>query len=150
MRLQFSIRARLIATLMVLGILLIVTGALGQIGMKASNDALEQAYSNELVAATAIGKSNLNLMIVRTTLDRALLHPEAPDIPAIIDKAMNYLSVSDAAWRQYSELPHGNDEAVLSEAVAQARDNFLHNAIEPMTAMMKKGDHDGADIFSRP
>jgi methyl-accepting chemotaxis protein-1 (serine sensor receptor) len=145
MRLQFSIRARLIITLMVLGILLIVTGALGQIGMQASNDALEQAYSNELVAATALGKSNLNLMIVRTTLDRVLLHPEAPGIPALIDKAMNYLAVSDAAWRQYSELPRGNDEAVLSDAVAQARENFLHQAIEPMTEMMKKSDHDGAD-----
>src|ERR1700710_885406 len=121
MRVQLTIKIRLLATLALLGALLVVTGVLGIAGMRGSNGAVKQAYTNDVAAATALGTSNLNLTVVRTTLDRVLLHPEAPDTPALIDKALNYLSVSNSAWATYRALPASDAEAVLSKAVADAR-----------------------------
>ena len=142
---RLSITARLFATLGLVAILTVTTGLLGQFGMRASNDALNDAYSRQLASSIAIGKANLNLTIVRTTLDRVLLHPDAPDTPALIDKALNYLAISERAWRDYEAVPRGEQEQVLADAVSNARRAFLQQAIQPMVDAMKKGDHDTAD-----
>jgi methyl-accepting chemotaxis protein-1 (serine sensor receptor) len=148
MRLKLTIKVRLLATLALLGGLLVATGTLGIVGMRASNGAVKQAYMNDVAAATALGTSNLNLTVVRTTLDRVLLHPEAPDTPALIDKALNYLAVSNSAWATYQALPSSNAEAELSKSVADARAALLHDAIKPMIDAMRKGDHAAADKFA--
>ena len=142
---KLTIKFRLLVALTLLGFLLTVTGALGIAGMRAANRAVAQAYTNDVAAATALGKSNLNLTVVRTTLDRVLLHPEAPDTAALITKARNYLAVSDEAWKQYRALPVSEEEAALSKAVADAREAMLHGALEPMMDAMSHGDHDTAD-----
>ncbi|WP_109479963.1 methyl-accepting chemotaxis protein [Paraburkholderia sp. C35] len=142
---KLTIKSRLLATLALLGLLLAISGALGITGMHGSNNAVAQAYKSDVAAATALGKSNLNLPVVRTTLDRVLLHPEAPDTGALIDKALTYLSVSDAAWKEYRSIPASDAEAALSQAVADARSAMLHGALEPMVDAMRHGDHTRAD-----
>ncbi|WP_322105544.1 methyl-accepting chemotaxis protein [Paraburkholderia sp. J41] len=142
---KLTIKFRLLATLALLGLLLTVTGVLGIAGMHASNGAVAQAYGSDVAAATALGKSNLNLTVVRTTLDRVLLHPEAPGTASLIDKALSYLAVSDAAWKDYRALPASDAEAALSKDVADARAAMLHGALEPMIDAMRHGDHDRAD-----
>ncbi|HTH62092.1 MAG TPA: methyl-accepting chemotaxis protein [Paraburkholderia sp.] len=142
---KLTIKFRLLATLTLLGFLLTLTGVLGIVGMHGSNDAVAQAYMSDVAAATALGKSNLNLTVVRTTLDRVLLHPDAPDRDALIQKALDYHRVSDEAWQAYSSLPTSAEEAALSKAVADARDAMLRGALEPMIAAMRQGDHDRAD-----
>src|ERR1700686_4880456 len=145
MRFKLTIKLRLLATLALLGVLLVSTGILGIAGMRASNGAVKQAYLNDVAAATALGRSNLNLTVVRTTLDRVLLHPEAPDTAALVDKALSYLAVSNTAWTAYQALPASDAEAVLSKAVSDARAALLHDAIEPMMEAIRKGDHATAD-----
>ncbi len=148
MRIALTIKFRLLATLALLGALLVVTSALGIGGMRASNGALKQAYLNDVAAATALGRSNLNLTVVRTTLDRVLMHPDSPDTPALITKALSYLDVSNAAWAAYQALPSSDEEGALSRGVADARNALLHGAIEPMIDAMRHGDHDAADAIA--
>jgi methyl-accepting chemotaxis protein len=145
MRPNMTIKFRLLATLMLLGALLAVTGLFGIAGMRVANGTVKQAYMNDVAAATALGRSNLNLTVVRTTLDRVLLHPESPDTPALLEKALNYLAVSNSAWAAYQALPASDEEAALSKAVADARSALLNNAIQPMVDAMRKGDHASAD-----
>src|SRR5258705_283492 len=83
MKLRLSIKLRLLATLVLLGVLLVITGVVGLVGIQTSNEAVKQAYSNDVAAAISLGNSILNLTITRTMLDRALLHPEAPDAAAL-------------------------------------------------------------------
>jgi methyl-accepting chemotaxis protein len=142
---RLPISARLWFTVTMLGILILATGALGAYGTNRSNDDLEYAYSNQLAAAIAIGKANVNLTIVRTTLDRVMLHPDAPDTASLIDKALNYLSVSNGAWHEYMALSHGANEQALADAVDAARAALADKAIMPMVAALKKGDHETAD-----
>jgi methyl-accepting chemotaxis protein I, serine sensor receptor len=142
---KLTIKVRLLATLTLLGLLLMVSGVLGIVGMRGSNRAVAQAYTSDVAAATALGRSNLNLTVVRTTLDRVLMHPDAPDTAMLINKALNYLAVSDAAWKEYQSLPASEAEAGLSKAVADARAAMLQGALEPMVDAMRRGDHERAD-----
>jgi methyl-accepting chemotaxis protein I, serine sensor receptor len=145
MRLNMTIKLRLLVTLIVLGTLLVITGIVGIVGMRASNDEVKQAYANDVAAATALGRSNLTLTVGRTTLDRALFHPNSPDVPALIDKALKYLSISDAAWATYLALPASDQEKALSKTVADARSALLAQAIQPMVDALRKGDAATAD-----
>ncbi|MGN4224921.1 Tar ligand binding domain-containing protein, partial [Burkholderia gladioli] len=102
---RFSIRTRLYSTLALAALILCVTGVVGLAGMQNSNEALKDAYASQLAAQTALASANLNLTIVRTTLDRAILHPDRPDLQSVLNKAESYLAISDRAWRDYTALP---------------------------------------------
>ncbi|TDV16419.1 methyl-accepting chemotaxis protein [Paraburkholderia caballeronis] len=145
---RLSISVRLWATIALLGLLIFATGLLGQFGMQRSNAALGYAYSNQLAAALNIGKANLNLTIVRTTLDRVLLHPDSPDVPNLIKKALDYRDVSENAWRAYAALPHSDDERALADSVSAARAAMLTQGIQPMVDALKQGDHQTADTIA--
>ncbi|MEK7925191.1 Tar ligand binding domain-containing protein, partial [Burkholderia contaminans] len=66
---RFSIRTRIFSTLGLVAVLLVVSGLIGLAGMQSSNRALDEAYTQQLAAKTALSAASLNLTIVRTTLD---------------------------------------------------------------------------------
>ncbi|AJK49114.1 methyl-accepting chemotaxis protein [Burkholderia plantarii] len=142
---RFSIRTRLYSTLALAAALLCVTGLIGLFGMQGSNDALKDAYTSRLAAKMALASANLNLTIVRTTLDRAILHPDRPDLQSVVDKAESYLSISDKAWKDYIALPRQDGEQPFVDAVAGARGAFISQAIQPMIDALRGSHADEAD-----
>jgi len=142
-RLSISVRLRIAVG--VLALLIVAAGVSGLAGMSRTNTALGYAYSNQLVAAINIGKANLNLTIARTTLDRILLHPDAPDAQPLLEKAQNYLATSNKAWEVYRSLPHDPEEQALADGVQAALTGMLEQGIQPLMAAIKQGDRQGQD-----
>lgn len=66
---RFSIRTRIFSTLGLVAALLTITGVIGFFSMQNSNAALDDAYTRQLAAKTALASASLNLAITRTTLD---------------------------------------------------------------------------------
>jgi methyl-accepting chemotaxis protein len=145
MRANLSIAARLWATVAVLGVLLVLTGLLGQYGMKRSNEELDHAYSNQLAASIASGRANLDLTVARLALDRALLHPESPDVPDLIGRTRRHITDSDRAWHDYSLIAHEPDEQVLADRVAAARTALKQKGILPLIDALTRGDQAAID-----
>ncbi|MBU9441556.1 Tar ligand binding domain-containing protein [Burkholderia multivorans] len=142
---RFSIRTRIFCTLGLVAGLLVVSGLIGLAGMQSSNRALDEAYTRELAAKTALAAATLNLTIVRTTLDRAVLHPEAPDVPELVAKAENYLAKANAAWGTYAAMPHDADEAPLASRLDAARQALIGQALKPLADAIREGRRDDAD-----
>ncbi|MBR8252346.1 methyl-accepting chemotaxis protein [Burkholderia ambifaria] len=142
---RFSIRTRIFSTLGLVAVLLVVSGLIGLTGMQSSNRALDEAYTRQLAAKTALSAASLNLTIVRTTLDRALLHPEAPDVPDLVKKADSYLAKADAAWRTYAGMPHDGDEGPLATRLDAARQALIGQALKPLMDAIREGRRDDAD-----
>jgi methyl-accepting chemotaxis protein I, serine sensor receptor len=142
-RLSISVRLRIAVG--VLALLIVAAGVSGLAGMARTNAALGYAYSNQLAAALGIGKTNLNLTIARTTLDRILLHPDSPDAPQLLDKAQTYLDTSSKAWEGYRALPHDAEEQTLADAVQAALTGMLEQGIQPLMAAIKQGDRQAQD-----
>ncbi|MBU9561970.1 Tar ligand binding domain-containing protein [Burkholderia multivorans] len=142
---RFSIRTRIFSTLGLVAGLLVVSGLIGLAGMQSSNRALDEAYTRELAAKTALAAATLNLAIVRTTLDRAVLHPEAPDVPELVAKAENYLAKANAAWGTYAAMPHDADEAPLASRLDAARQALIGQALKPLVDAIREGRRDDAD-----
>ncbi|PRG18970.1 methyl-accepting chemotaxis protein [Burkholderia multivorans] len=142
---RFSIRTRIFSTLGLVAGLLVVSGLIGLAGMQSSNRALDEAYTRELAAKTALAAATLNLTIVRTTLDRAVLHPEAPDVPELVAKAENYLAKANAAWGTYAAMPHDAEEAPLASRLDAARQALIGQALKPLADAIREGRRDDAD-----
>ncbi|MBE3032017.1 MAG: Tar ligand binding domain-containing protein, partial [Actinobacteria bacterium] len=137
---RLSIRFRLNAALTLLALLLAITGTIGVIGMRASDANINEIYTNQLASTSLVGKAQLNAAIVRTTLDRAVFHPDAADVPAILDKANGYRTKSDDAWKQYKTLPMNADESRLAADMETKRNAFFRDGIEPLMTALRARD----------
>ena len=145
---RFSIKVRISTTVACLAAMLLLAGALGQWGTHAGKTALRETYSVQLASAIAIGESKYSLAIARVTMDRALLHPDSPDTPAVLSKVRGYLNTSKQALNQYLALPHQDDERQLADAVSANFDKLLAEGIEPTLLALQQGDAKTADTLA--
>jgi methyl-accepting chemotaxis protein-1 (serine sensor receptor) len=143
--LRLSISARLWVTVAVLGLLIFITGLIGRFGMNRSGDALDYAYSHQLAASIATGRANLMLTIARVSLDRALMHPESPEVPRLLEKSLGHLQQSERAWSNYAAEQHEREEQGLADRVSAARTALLQQGILPAIDALKRGDRQTAD-----
>jgi len=82
---RLSIKLRIWVTVGCLVVLLLLLGLVGQFSTGSGQTALRETYSVQLASAVAMGDSKYNLAIARVTMDRAILHPESPDLPTLIE-----------------------------------------------------------------
>ncbi|MGF6767636.1 methyl-accepting chemotaxis protein-1 (serine sensor receptor) [Paraburkholderia sp. GAS199] len=142
---NFSIKTRVSLAFGVLVVLLLVVAGFGQYGTKAGKDALHDTYAVQLSSAVAIGDTKYNLAIARVSMDRALLHPQSPDVAALIPKARDYVETARKAYARYLALPKTGDEQRLAEAMTRAFDALVTGGIEPTLQALQAGDATTAD-----
>ncbi|CAG9184689.1 methyl-accepting chemotaxis protein [Cupriavidus pampae] len=142
---KLSIRLRLNAALLLLAVLLVAVGIIGAVGMQSADRDIKEIYGKEMAAMASVARAQLNLTVVRTTLDRAMLHPEAPDVMETVDKAQAYRAKSDEAWKAYLALPKSPEEKALAEKVEGIRAAYFKDALDPLFAALRARDGAGAD-----
>ncbi|EGD02030.1 methyl-accepting chemotaxis sensory transducer, partial [Burkholderia sp. TJI49] len=76
---------------------------------------------------------------------RALLHPDAPEVPDLVAKAENYLAKANTAWAIYAAMPHDGDEGPLASRLDAARQALIGQALKPLIDAIRAGRHDDAD-----
>jgi methyl-accepting chemotaxis protein-1 (serine sensor receptor) len=134
---NLSIKARLVATMTLMGIMLLVGGAMSIASLQSTNSVLKDVYSNQLAGAVAINTSQIRLLQARTTLDRALLRMDAPEVDALAKRAEGFNDQSEKEWRKYLLLPAGSDEKKLSDEVSARRAQYLKDGAEAMIAALR-------------
>ena len=142
---RLSIKLRIWVTVGCLVVLLLLLGLVGQFSTGSGQTALRETYSVQLASAVAMGDSKYNLAIARVTMDRAILHPESPDLPTLIGKTHGYLNTSKQALARYLAQPHDADEQRLADVVSSNFDKLLNEAIEPALQALQHGDAKSAD-----
>ena len=137
---RLTIRTRLIATMAVLGLLIAVTGAVGIYGVRSVNAALEETYSNQLASSLATAEAKTLLMRARLAQDRAVFHPDAPEVPALLQRAEDFVVKSDKVWQQYLALGQDAEEKALSDKVAAARQDMIDKGLRALAQALRDGD----------
>ncbi|MCD9228906.1 methyl-accepting chemotaxis protein [Ralstonia pseudosolanacearum] len=119
---RLTIRTRLVLTVSILFLLALLIGVAGLLGLRDANGAHEETYRNQFPSALALGESDLSLTRARTALDKAMLYPEDKDAMQLLDRTEELITRSDAAWKKYLALPHGDEETRLSKEVGTKRE----------------------------
>ncbi|NYI01933.1 methyl-accepting chemotaxis protein [Cupriavidus plantarum] len=142
---RFSIRLRLNAALVLLAVLLASVGVIGAVGMQSADRDIKEIYGKEMAAMAYVARAQLNLTVVRTTLDRVMLHPDAADAMATVDKAQAYRAKSDEAWKAYLALPMSPAEEALAEKVDGIRAAYFREGLDPLFTALRARDTTTAD-----
>ena len=143
-----TIRARLIATMALLGLLLVAIGLMGIIGMRTINAALTDVYSNELASTAALASSKSALDRARLAYDHAVLHPQAADVEQTLDHAAGFLAESQKNWQNYLALPQSPEERQLSNELQAKRDTVINDGLKPLVKALRDKDAEQIDTLA--
>ena len=141
---NLTIKTRLAVTMCVLGSLLILTGLLGIAGMRSANQAHRDTYENAMASTHALGVSDTYLVRARAIVDRAVLKPDSPDVPATVDRAEQMVAKSTSAWQAYTSLPQSAEEKALSDVMASKRADYFDKGWKPLIDALKSKNVDTA------
>ena len=142
---NLTIRLRLIGTMAFMAVMLVIGGLMGVYGVRSSNAVIKEIFTNQLPSVEALGQSRVLILRARTSLDRAIAHPEFPDTAETIKKSEEYLSQSDVYWKKYLALPQDAEEKKISDEVSALRDKYVKDGHTPMLNAIKAGNKEEAD-----
>ncbi|MFZ6749733.1 methyl-accepting chemotaxis protein [Undibacterium sp. Ren11W] len=132
-----TIKLRLIGTMLFMGIMLTIGGAMGIYGVSNSNAVINEIFTNQLPGVENLGDSRILQLRARTAIDRVIAHPEDPGAADTIKRVEGFLAKSEEHWKKYLALPQDAEEKKLSDAVASVKDKYLKEAFLPMLAAVK-------------
>jgi methyl-accepting chemotaxis protein-1 (serine sensor receptor) len=139
---KLSIKFRLIATMSLMGVMLLVGGIMSITSLQNTNSVLKDVYSNQLASAVAISTSNVRMLQARTTLDRAMLRIDSPEVEALAKRAEDFNAQSEKEWAKYLALPAEGDEKKLADVVAAKRAVYLRDGAQAMIAALRARQRD--------
>ena len=137
---NLTLRFRLVATMALLGLIIVVTGLLGIYGIRSSGAALERTYSVQMQSIIQLGEAKNFLSRARFNLDRAVLHPDSPDIEKTISRMESFIKDADTAWAAYLALPRGAEEDALAKAVGAGRSAYVEKGMRALTQAVRAQD----------
>ncbi len=143
---RLTIRTRLVLTVSILFLLALLIGVAGLLGLRDANRAHEETYRNQFPSALALGESDLSLTRARTALDKAMLYPNDKDAMQLLDRTEELITRSDAAWKKYLALPHGDEETRLSKEVGTKRE-AASGSLRDIIKALRAGDRTAADAI---
>ena len=145
---KLTLRFRLIATLAVLGLLIAAIGVLGIYGMRSNHAALEQVYSNQLASSIAINNSKNFLNRARFGLDRAVFHPDAPDVAKTIARAKGFIDDANKSWQTYLAMPRDGEEAILAKTLETERTRYINDGMLALATAIEQGNVERIEALS--
>ena len=142
---NLTIKLRLIITMAIMAVMLTVGGAMGFYGVRDSNSAISELFTNQLPSVEAIGASRIALLRAITFLDRAIAHPADENAVENLKNINNLILKSDENWKKYVALPAEEEERKMTAGVQESREKFFKEAIQPMLAAITAGNTEEAD-----
>jgi len=143
-----SIKARLALVLFVLAVFLAGVGALGLVGNMRSNAALKETYANNLASTRALGQAEAKLGQARTSLDRAILEPDASKSAEALGRVTANTQSSEKAWKEYLDLPFSTPEEERVAGEAKKQRDLVRDGIGAAVEALKRGDKDAARVLA--
>ncbi len=140
-----TIRFRLIATMAVMGIMLVVGGLMGIWGVKNSNAIISELFANQMPSMQHLADSRVTYLRARVLLDRAIAHPELPNHAETLKRIDGYLVDANDDWNKYLKLPMTEEEKIVVAEAKELLDKFLKEGFLPTLAAVKAGNLEEAD-----
>nr|WP_315466789.1 methyl-accepting chemotaxis protein [uncultured Undibacterium sp.] len=140
-----TIKFRLIATMTVMGIMLIVGGLMGIWGVKNSNAIISELFAVQMPSMQSLSDSRVTYLRARVLLDRAIAHPDMANNAETLKRIDGYLVDASEDWNKFLKLPMSEGEKSLVAEAKELLDKFLKEGFLPALAATKAGNIEEAD-----
>ncbi len=146
---RLSIKGKLMAIVAVMLSLAIFAGAMGIYGMTVANGSLRESHEKQLASVVLVNRAATAVGSVRLNLDRALLHPDADDVPRLMKRTEQLLAESDAAWEAYRKLPLFPGEEELAKEVSESREKLMRATLLPLIKALGNHDREATEVMEK-
>jgi len=143
-----TIRTRLIATMALLGLLIVAIGLMGIIGMRTINASLKDVYTNQLASTEALANAKNSLDRARFTYDRTVFHPEAADVDKTLQRAAGFIVESQKYWKSYQALPQSPEEHALAVDLDNKRNSYIGDGLQALGNAVRDKNAEQIDALS--
>jgi len=137
---KLTIRTRLIASMLLLGALIVVIGGVGVYGMRTANASLQNVYTNQMTSAIKLTDTMNSLNRARFNVDKGVFHPEAPDLEQTLTRSEEFIKEADKSWQDYLALPQDSEEKVLADALKPKRADYIDNGLRALASALRAKD----------
>ena len=144
---RITIRLRLIASMSLLGLMIVAIGGVSLFGINTVNVALKDVYSNQMASAIILANAKNFLNRSRFVIDRGVFHPEAADLDKTLGRADGFILDSDKAWAAYLALPLGDGEKELAAKLDGERKLYI-GELRALMAALRAQDADKIEELS--
>ena len=128
---NLTIKMRLIATLGIIGALLIAVGAMGIVGMNNANSSLEAMYSRDTVPTEQVAEVQRRLLLNRLLIAVSLVTPTPEEIRKNTAEVEANIAEISKVWDAYMAGPMNEDRKKLAETFAEHRKKFVQQGLRP-------------------
>jgi methyl-accepting chemotaxis protein-1 (serine sensor receptor) len=136
---------RLIASMVFLGVLIVVIGIVGVYGMRSANASLQDVYSNQMSSALKLTDTKNFLNRARFVIDRGVFHPDAPDLEKTLGRAEGFMKQADEAWQDYLKLPTDPAEKALSDDLVPKRAAYIDGGMRALMKVIRENNVEKID-----
>ncbi|TWI66492.1 methyl-accepting chemotaxis sensory transducer with TarH sensor [Pseudoduganella lurida] len=141
---RLTIRTRLVATMAILGAIILAVGLMGIWGIRTVNATLEDTYTNQMASTVAIAQTKIFIARARFAQDRAVFHPDSDEVPALIKRADGFVAKSSENLQRYLALPQEAEEKALADDMVAKHKLLVEQGLNGMSKALL--DHDAAAI----
>jgi len=142
---RLSIRARLIAVLCFMSVLLTAVGVVGLRGMSESNAGLESVYRNRVLPLIQLTRINELLLLNRIALGMPIMRPDdnpertTEQLRIKADEVEKNTAEVKKLWDAYSAQRLSPEEQQLAEQYSAAFSTFLEQGLGTALQLMREG-----------
>jgi len=142
---SLKIRTKLTIFIVFLSLVLVVTGALGLIGITLSKNALTSVYNDHLLGSNLLNEIRNRQMQIRIELLAARQETDSFAVVDAMDRVRGHIFQIDNLMKEFSTRPLSVEEKRLYDEFVAARLNFGKTGVLPMMDLLQNQDFAGAD-----
>ncbi|WP_321960884.1 methyl-accepting chemotaxis protein [Paraburkholderia sp. J7] len=145
---SLTIKARLIAVMTALSVLLLAGGLMGLWSLSRVNDSLHEVYEARLVSIQRIDLMNTALNRLRFTIASSALDTKQESIDAKLQSFKSDMQIGDQAWVDYTKNLTPEEKAE-TDAFVPVFGKFVAGVVQPAMRAMSAHDISAIDGISR-
>ncbi len=134
---NLTIKARLIAILAFMSVLLVAIGGMGLVGMSKANEGLRTVYEDRTVALEQLTQIDRLILRNRIAIAIALVTPSPEFMRRNADEVDKNIETIGGIWKQYMATYLTPEERKIAEKFALDRGRFVNEGLKPAIAALR-------------
>ncbi|MEQ1620366.1 MAG: methyl-accepting chemotaxis protein [Methylococcales bacterium] len=135
---KLTIKTRLLLIITFSATLAIALSGLGLVGMQKSNAGLQNVYMDRTIPLADLAEIKAKQLDIRLKIAVSLVTPN--ELAQNLEQIAKARSQIDKLWAAYSQSNLTTEEKALADKFVAARKIYAIEALDPVIALMKKGD----------
>jgi len=137
---NISIKARLLMVIAIMSALLLIIGGMGLFGMSKASDGLRTVHTNRMLPSNQIFQVQKLLLTNQLRITASLFNPTPELVQKNLAEVEQNIATITRIWEAYIENSLGPDEKMLADKVADDKNRFVMEGLQPAISALRSND----------